>query len=494
MVRAIRPLLFGIVCLVACNYAHAATTFSWDDNINWEVRNPKYYRIAVAVEVNGQEVARVFDHPDGAPAPLHKVSCAVSSSGRPVVTAIAYLYNGGYWLPATDYQPYNRLAPLLNYPQILYRCLSAGTSAASMADWTPKQVNSGSVIDNGDGTVAISLPGHGWRVGDTINISGSAAYDGDHVLTPLTTTDSISFSAAYTAETFSTAIDFTPIIIDDPAMPQWAAITIDSGDITDTGQGTVLVPAPSHGWQEGDTIIIDGTANYDGSYILPVQTHGDVDHIEITATFVPETISSAVDLTPNILHDGTTVWQRFVDGGQWVPNREEHVGVQIRPLLSSPWVRFRTPTAPWHKYGVFGDVSDTGSGTVLIPVASHGFAAGQMIRIQGSTNYDGLYTLPPQTNGDADHLEIPATFVAETLHGIDIWSIAGISGSEEPDWSSVGQGGTISDGSIIWTRMEDTPYPAASLPSRRIRVVKQGQVMREQKLHISGKFLIRYAQ
>ena len=65
-----------------------------------------------------------------------------------------------------------------------------------------------------------------------------------------------------------------------------------------------------------------------------------------------------------------------------------------------------------------GVVLDYGSGTVGLPAAGHPVVAvGDTIDIIGTDNYNGVFTLPAQNNADADHIEIAAPFVAETISG-----------------------------------------------------------------------------
>ncbi|MFA6336060.1 MAG: hypothetical protein WCX48_11035 [Bacteroidales bacterium] len=56
----------------------------------------------------------------------------------------------------------------------------------------------------------------------------------------------------------------------------------------DLGGGLVGIPCPAHGYKDDDTIVINGTTNYDGSYDLPSQALGSGDVIVITATYAAE--------------------------------------------------------------------------------------------------------------------------------------------------------------------------------------------------------------
>lgn len=62
---------------------------------------------------------------------------------------------------------------------------------------------------------------------------------------------------------------------------------------------------------------------------------------------------------------------------------------------------------------------DEGGGLVGIPLTGHGFSEGDVVVIDGTTNYDGIYTLPTQAAGGADEFIITATYAAETFAGTE---------------------------------------------------------------------------
>lgn len=71
-----------------------------------------------------------------------------------------------------------------------------------------------------------------------------------------------------------------------------------------------------------------------------------------------------------------------------------------------------------------GPAVDKGAGLVGLPSTGHGFVAGQVVRIIGTTNYDGEnFTLDATTS--VNELVITATYVAETFAGTetvdDLW-------------------------------------------------------------------------
>jgi hypothetical protein len=132
--------------------------------------------------------------------------------------------------------------------------------------------------------------------------------------------------------------------------------------------GTVLLPCAGHSLVAGDFVIVSGTTNYDGAYVLPTQTGGDSNNIVVTATYVSETLDPPAIVTK--------------------------------------------------KMALVGDVVDNGSnlaGTVLLPCTGHGFVAGDIIVVSGTTNYNGTYILPTQTGGNANNIVLTHAYNAETL-------------------------------------------------------------------------------
>lgn len=135
---------------------------------------------------------------------------------------------------------------------------------------------------------------------------------------------------------------------------------------TNLGSGLVGIPITAHGFVAGRTVVISGTTNYNGTYVLPAQTLGGVDVLVITKTYAAETFAA---------------------------------GTAIQYVVAA----------------------DLGSGLVGIPIPSHGFSAGESVVIAGTVAYNGTQTLPAQTLGSADMLVITATYAAELFAGGTIY-------------------------------------------------------------------------
>jgi hypothetical protein len=66
------------------------------------------------------------------------------------------------------------------------------------------------------------------------------------------------------------------------------------------------------------------------------------------------------------------------------------------------------------------DNSANTAGTVAIAITGHGYAAGDVVYLQGASNYSGYHALPDQTDGGVDTLIITAPYVAETFTGAEV--------------------------------------------------------------------------
>jgi len=60
-----------------------------------------------------------------------------------------------------------------------------------------------------------------------------------------------------------------------------------------------------------------------------------------------------------------------------------------------------------------------GGGLVKIPSAGHGLSEGDVALMNGTTNYDGVHTMPTQAAGDGTNYVITATYAAETFSNTD---------------------------------------------------------------------------
>lgn len=300
------------------------------------------------------------------------------------ITAHTYAYEGQPWQAGTSYAVGDKLSVgaidsttgLEAAPSIAYwwECIRAGSSGTTRPTFAtdPKYLAdeyreitqsykiwlaAEAIINNGDGTVSIAVGNesnpHRFEAGDEVRISGTTNYDGVYTLPDQSAGDK------------NTVIVTATYVAETPATSDSMWLT--AGEAVNNGDGTVNVPCPAHGFVQGDSIAIDGV--YIGTYTLPDQSaHGDADHITITATYTQDAWGSA---------NGNVGKARYTDD-----------------------------------YAV-----DNGNSTVTLAVPSHGFAQGDSVRVYGTYNYDGDYTLGDQSAGNSDHLVIAASYVGEFMRG-----------------------------------------------------------------------------
>jgi hypothetical protein len=79
------------------------------------------------------------------------------------------------------------------------------------------------------------------------------------------------------------------------------------------GTGVVGIPCASHGFATGEYVVIDGTANYDGTYA--VLASSTTNQINITATYAAETFA-ITDYASSRLYDAVSGRLRHVQAKQ----------------------------------------------------------------------------------------------------------------------------------------------------------------------------------
>jgi len=135
------------------------------------------------------------------------------------------------------------------------------------------------------------------------------------------------------------------------------------GPAVNKGNGKVGLPCAAHGLRAGAPVIIAGSTNYDGAYVLQVGT--STDQLVITKTYTAETFAGD-----------------------------------------------ETVSLGWSK-AIVGAVRDAGGGKVGLPCAAHGLPVGARLIVAGSAHYDATYTVLRGTT--ANELLVTATYTAETF-------------------------------------------------------------------------------
>ncbi|MCL4502486.1 MAG: phage tail tube protein [Deltaproteobacteria bacterium] len=150
------------------------------------------------------------------------------------------------------------------------------------------------------------------------------------------------------------------LLLGAPVTTRPTALALDNGPAVDVGGGVVGLPCTGHALAAGTPLQVANTVHYNGHYT--VLASSTANQINITATYVAETFSDAINL----------------DSGE--------------------------------------AAVDVGGGVVGLPCTGHGLLAGTAITIANTVNYDGDYLV--LASSGADQINITAAYQAETF-GLD---------------------------------------------------------------------------
>jgi len=140
-------------------------------------------------------------------------------------------------------------------------------------------------------------------------------------------------------------------------------VSLNAAAVVNKGSGKVGLLSTAHGLSAGAPVLIEGTSNYDGSYTLQPGTSAN--ELVISATYTAETLAGTETCT---------------------------LAQQVALL---------------------GAARDAGSGKVGLPSPAHGLPVGSRITVDGSTSYDGIYTV--LRGSTSAELLITKTYAAETF-------------------------------------------------------------------------------
>jgi len=315
-------LLILILCFpVAGLTANTGMTVTYSPSTSWLTSGNKSYmnlelatvtakrRISVKIFSGKTQIAEVWDDPTGDR--TYNISADLTGKAITHITGQAMAYEAGPWIAGAAYSVGDKIS-IGEYPSPYYwwEATRAGTTGATEPIWPvmqqftlalSKTIAVGDAVDNGDGTVTITIGSHLFAAGDTITIAGSVNYDGNHTLPDQSAAadGDIIITATYTAETFAGT----------------ETVQITGAEAIDNGDGTVNLPLPVHGYVAGQTVTISNSTNYDGNYTLATQSNPD--QLTITATYVEEPMAGAsVIATPIDDPDGSGVEWTFTTGTQ----------------------------------------------------------------------------------------------------------------------------------------------------------------------------------
>jgi hypothetical protein len=168
--------------------------------------------------------------------------------------------------------------------------LKAAFGAVVDAPLSPMPLDHSAVVNQssiGSGLVGIPCTGHGLLPGMQVLLQGTQHQDGSYVLDPSTTANQLVVPmAAFNAETLA-------------AGTVYLGGVLLSGDVVQNfATGKVGIPAPGHGFQAGDSIIITGSTNYNGTFTVDAATTAN--EIVIDTAFTAETLAAGVVARPNL--------------------------------------------------------------------------------------------------------------------------------------------------------------------------------------------------
>ena len=151
-----------------------------------------------------------------------------------------------------------------------------------------------------------------------------------------------------------------------PETSEEDAFTLSAAAVTDEGDGLVGLPAVNNRFVQDCAVTVLGTENYDGTYRLMAGTNAE--KLVISAPYKEETLSAAK------AHRGRAAFFK-------------------------------------------GSAKDLGSGMVALPIGGVGtsLSAGDTVTIEGTTSYDGAFTLEEGTN--STQIVIKTSYTEETFDG-----------------------------------------------------------------------------
>jgi hypothetical protein len=276
-------------------------------------------------------------------------------------------------------------------------------------------------ISRSDSTVYVSLTAHGYSTGDQIYVAGAtpSSYNGTYPITVLS------------ANTFSYTIAGTP------SFPATGTVTTQPIRVTRSGT-EVTVTLPNHGYAAGQSIVISGASQseYNGTYVITGATPNTFTYTIPSATQAA-TATGTISVQPyTVSRSGSTVIVSMASHGYLNGAlleirgalQSEYNGVFEITVLSTNTFSYTitgTPSSP--ATGAittsYAGIRRSGS-TVTVPLANHGFAVGQTVRINnaGQAEYNGTVVITAVT---------PNTF-SYTISSVPISPATGATSTTSP--------------------------------------------------------------
>lgn len=171
-------------------------------------------------------------------------------------------------------------------PQLGYLLRALCGAPTSTAD-SVRTADAAAVTEVAAGIVGIPCADHGFIQDAVISVVGSTAYDGAYRVAEGTTKDVIAIAAPYVAETLTADVKIYR------GRVAWLA-----GEAQDLGGGKVALPVDGlvHAFNGGDSVTIDGTTAYDGTFTLENETADGL--LVVKTTYAAETFDGTPTATP----------------------------------------------------------------------------------------------------------------------------------------------------------------------------------------------------
>lgn len=131
---------------------------------------------------------------------------------------------------------------------------------------------------------------------------------------------------------------------------------------------------------------------------------------------IVQKLANLADISYSDITDVSTLTGELAIAADWA----KHALFSIQAKHDGHWKFLHTEYLRATRASDLIDASaatDIGGGVVGIPVTGHGFSSGDYVRIHGTTNYDGTYTVESSTTTNVVH--ITATYMAETFAGTE---------------------------------------------------------------------------
>lgn len=302
-------------------------------------------------------------------------------------------------------------------------------------------------ITNESNYASVTAPGSTLASGGAAVVAGSVDYNGNFVaLDP-------GFGATKLAPKF---------VAETPAA---GAIGKRITSVTQDPNGLPLFTAPGHGYSTGATVFLAGAATYNGTYVV---TAAATNSFELLVPYATGTLGSAPAIDGNtftVANDGgrakfTIASHPFVQGqtvtvsgstlydGVRMVNVVDANSLYLSPVYSAADFSTSIAVAGTKLSGAVTAASVL-TGSAKFAATGHGLAAGNLVWIGGTTNYNGHYIV--HYSADVNSVELAVSYVGDEINNARVngKSIVKIADSGDGDALFTVTGHGFAEGSTV---------------------------------------------